>query len=150
MRGLLADVNVQRHAAVLRRLLQTLDLWPMLVEMELAFATFGDVDLSADHDDPAVWTFFQREGWVVFSENRYEDGPDSLQATLTDSWREGLLPVLTQGIKARFERNRAYTARVASDVAELLFGIAQQQYLDQPRIYDLYPDPTIRIREPNP
>jgi hypothetical protein len=28
-----------------------------------------------------------------------------------------------------------YAERVASDVAELLFGIAEQQYRDQPRIY---------------
>jgi len=30
MRGLLADVNVERHVLYLRRLLEILDLWPVL------------------------------------------------------------------------------------------------------------------------
>ena len=103
--------------------------------MGLTLATFRDVELARDLDDQAIWTFCQREGWVLFTENRNDDGPDSLQATLTDSWEDGLLPVLTLANKTRFEHERAYTERVATDVAELLFGIAEQQYRDRPRIY---------------
>jgi hypothetical protein len=135
MRGLLADVNVQRYALVVRQLLQALDIWPLLVEMGLAFATLRDFGLAVDLDDRALWTFCQREGWVLFTENRNDDGPNSLHATMTDMWTEGLLPVLTLANKGRFEHNRAYAERVAADVAELLFGIAEQQYRDRPRIY---------------
>ncbi len=60
---------------------------------------------------------------------------DSLEATLADSWRHGQLPVLTLSNKARFEREREYSEKVATDVAELLFGIKQQEFRDQPRIY---------------
>ncbi len=84
MRGLLADVNVQRHALVLRHRLEALDLWPVLVEMGLTVATFRDVELARDLDDRAIWTFCQREGWVLFTENR-NDGVDSLHAVLTGS-----------------------------------------------------------------
>jgi hypothetical protein len=72
---------------------------------------------------------------VLFTENRNDDGPNSLQATLVDSWRNGHLPVLTLASKGRFERDLVYAERVAADVAELLFGLAEGQYLDQQRIY---------------
>jgi hypothetical protein len=44
-------------------------------------------------------------------------------------------PVLTLANKGRFEHSPDYAKRVATDVAELLFGIAQGEYRDQPRIY---------------
>jgi hypothetical protein len=47
----------------------------------------------------------------------------------------GHLPVLTIGDKGKFEHNREYAERVATDVAELLFGIAQGEYRNQPRIW---------------
>ena len=71
----------------------------------------------------------------MFTENRNDDGPDSLEATLKDSWRNGLLPVLTLSNKGKFERDRDYAERVATDVAELLYGIGNEQYRDQPRLY---------------
>lgn len=63
------------------------------------------------------------------------DGVDSLHATLADSWRSGHLPVLTLANKGKFEHSREYAERVATDVAELMFGIAHQEYLEEPRIY---------------
>jgi hypothetical protein len=42
---------------------------------------------------------------------------------------------VTLGNKKKFESSRAYADKVASDVAELLFGISQGQYRDQPRIF---------------
>lgn len=135
MRGLLADVNVQLHAFIAHRLLENLGILPFLVEKNLEFASLRDAGLATDVDDRTLWTYCQREGWVLFTENRNDDGPDSLQATLDDSWTEGCLPILTLSKKARFERDRTYAQRVAADVAELLFGIAEQQYRDRPRIY---------------
>jgi hypothetical protein len=135
MRGLLADVNVQGHLRYLRHLLVALDLWIVLVESHLDLVTFADLALPRDLNDRELWNRCQQDGWVLFTENRNDDGPDSLQSTLTDSWRDRHLPVLTLSNKARFEHSREYAERVASDVAELLFGIAEEQYRDQPRIY---------------
>lgn len=135
MRGRLADVNVQGHAMFLRHLLQSLDLWSVLVELGLTFATLRDLELPRDLDDRALWNFCQRDGWVLFTANRDQDGHDSLQATLADSWSAGMLPVLTLANKVTFEQSREYGRRAAADVAELLFGIAQNEYRHQPRIY---------------
>jgi hypothetical protein len=135
MRGLLADVNVQGHLPYLRRLFQLLDLWVVLAELKLDLVTFRDLNLPRDLDDRSVWNRCQQDGWVLLTENRNDDGPDSLQATLTDSWRIGHLPVLTLANKVKFEHSRDYAARVAKDVAELLFGTAQGEYRDLARIY---------------
>jgi hypothetical protein len=135
MRALLADVNVQGHLSYLRRLLETLDLWPVLAELRLDLVTFPDLHLPRDLDDRSLWNRCQQDGWVLFTDNRNHDGPDSPEATLTDSWRNGHLPVLMLSNKGRFEHSRRYAELVALDVAELLFGMAQKEYLDQPRIF---------------
>lgn len=135
MRGLLADVNVQGHSLYLRRLLETLDLWGVLAELHLDFATFTDLQLPRDLDDRSLWNRCQQEGWVLFTENRNNEDDNSLQATLTDSWRIGCLPILTLANKGTFEHSASYAKRVAIDVAELLFGIAHEEYRDQPRIF---------------
>lgn len=135
MRGLLADVNIQGHLSYLRRLLEALDLWAVLVELHLDLATFPDLQLPRNLDDRSLWNRCQQEGWVLFTDNRNHEDENSLEATLKDSWRMGCLPVLTLANKGRFENSANYANRVAVDVAELLFGVAHEEYLDQPRIY---------------
>lgn len=135
MRGLLADVNVQGHLHILRRLLVAFDLSTILAESHIDLVTFSDLDLPGDLDDRELWNRCQQDGWVLFTENRNNDGPDSLEATLSESWRVGRLPVLTLSSKDRFERDRGYAERVAADIAEILFGIVHEQYLHRTRIY---------------
>jgi hypothetical protein len=135
VQGLLADVNVQGHLLYLHHLLEALGLWTVLGELNLRLVTFRDLQLAPDLDDRSLWNRCQQDGWVLFTENRNHDAPDSLHATLTDSWQMGYLPVVTLSNKGRFEYDRAYAERVATDVADLLFGIANEQYRDQPRIY---------------
>lgn len=135
MHGLLADVNVQGHSIYLRQLLETLGLWSVLAELRLDFATFHDLQLPRNLDDRSLWNRCQQDGWVLFTENRNDEDENSLQATLADSWQMGCLPVLTLANKGRFEHSASYAKRVAEDIAELLFGIAHEEYRDQPRIY---------------
>lgn len=134
-RGLLADVNVQGHLPYLRQLIDNLGLWPILAALNLEFAVFPDLSLVPDLDDRSLWNRCQQDGWVLFTENRNEENKNSLGATLADSWQIGHLPVLTLANKGRFENSSEYANQVANDVAELLFGIAQEEYRDQPRIY---------------
>jgi len=138
MRGLLADVNVQRHAMVLLRGIlerSSIDLWDLLTETGLQFSTLAEAGLSNSIDDEALWTFCQEDGWVLFTDNRNSDGETSLEVTLRDRWRAGHLPVLTVSNKTMLEKNSEYAAQVALDVAELLFGIEDGEYRDRPRIY---------------
>jgi len=135
VRGLLADVNVQGHARYLRQLLEILDFWSVLAALNLEISVFPELHLPPDLDDRSLWNHCQAAGWVLFTENRNHEDENSLGATLDDSWRQGCLPVLTLANKGRFENSAAYASQVATDVAELLFGIAHGDYLDQPRVY---------------
>lgn len=58
-----------------------------------------------------------------------------LEATLGDSWQIGHLPVLTLTDKDKFDRDRAYGERAASDIAEFLFDIRDGKYCESPRFY---------------
>ena len=107
----------------------------LLNEMGLRLVTFRDLGLDRGLDDRSLWNFCQEQGWVLFTENRNHDGPDSLYATLTDSWKDGCLPVLTLANKGRFEHEGAYAAFVANEIGEIVFDVANGLCRDQARIY---------------
>jgi len=135
MRGLLADVNVAGHLRHLRRLLEALDLWSILAAHDIEFATFTDAGLPLDMDDRSVWNHCQQVGWVLFTDNRNQDGENSLQKVIIDSWHNGMLPILTVSNKQRFAGGGEYADRVAADVAEVMYGMRQGEYRNEPRIY---------------
>ena len=107
----------------------------MFAEMGIRFVTFQTLQLSPQLDDRKLWILCQRDGWVLLTDNRNDEGIDSLQATLADSWQPGALPVLTLSSKNRLEQNPDFADRVATDIAELLFGIIDMEYRYQPRIF---------------
>jgi hypothetical protein len=92
MPGLLADVNLQGHLPYRGQLLANLGLWEVLAELKLELVTFRDLKLLPRLDDRSLWNYCQEQGWTLFTENRNHDGPDSLHATLIDSWQVGHLP----------------------------------------------------------
>ncbi|MGH7138530.1 MAG: hypothetical protein ACREHD_22505 [Pirellulales bacterium] len=135
MRGLLADANVQGHQARIAKLLERSGLWDILVEIGLEFAELSDIGLPHDVDDRTLWQRCQDDGWVLFTDNRNDDGELSLQATLADSWAPGNLPILTLADKQQFERSTEYRERVAYDIADVLFGLTGGEYRDRDRIF---------------
>jgi hypothetical protein len=135
MPGLLADVNVQGHLPYLRRLLEAEGLLEILTEMGISLATFPDIKLDRGMDDRTLWHFCQDHGWMLFTDNRNHEAPDSLNATILDSWRDGMFPVLTLANKGQFENNAAYATLIAYDVAELLVVAFVDGIRNQPRIF---------------
>ena len=135
MRGLLADVNVQGHLPWLIALLKSIDLWAILIEEGIRFETFADHGLPPRLDDRTLWQFCQSNGWLLFTNDKNNDDPDSLQATMTDTWRVGHLPVLTLSNQGKFVRDREYANRVAGQIAEILIDLRLGGPRDQPRIF---------------
>lgn len=135
MRGLLADANIEGHTAVLRKLLEDAGLWAILDDLRLELATFADLGFSRDIDDRSLWSACQAAGWVLFTDNRNDDGATSLHATLLELWKPGDIPVLTLASKRKFEHSASYRERVAADTAELLFGVFEGEYRDCDRLF---------------
>jgi uncharacterized protein DUF5615 len=135
MPGLIADVNVQGHLQYLRRLMDEQGLLEILTKVGISLVTFRELGLDRGTDDRTLWHFCQENDWVLFTENRNREDENSLDATLQDSWREGRLPVLTLANKGKFEKSENYAARVAEDVAELLFAAFVDKIRNQPRIF---------------
>jgi hypothetical protein len=133
--GLLADNNVQRHMLFLRDLLSAMDLLEVLDSIGCRFLTFGDVGLPFDIDDRTLWKRCQEDRLVLFTDNRNAENDISLQATLTAMWKPGDLPIITPTSKNKLEQDADYRERVAADIAEVLFGIAEGEYRDRDRIY---------------
>ena len=67
MRGLLADVHLEGHLPYLRRLIDELDVGPIVAELKLDFKTFPEIPLDKDLDDRSLWNSCQQEGWVLFT-----------------------------------------------------------------------------------
>ncbi len=136
LRGLLADNNLEGHIPYLRSRIEKLGLWDLNVALQVDLKTFTELKIDKGLDDRTLWQFCQTERYVLMTDNRSRKESDSLEATLRDSWQEGHLPVITIGSKEVFEHDPDYARRSASDIVEILFGIAvEQKYCDQRRIW---------------
>jgi hypothetical protein len=95
--SLVADVNIQGHV---NRLVDRMrsdhwrDYWDYL---ELRYLTFADLGLDAADVDAAVWTRCQERQALLITNNRNDDGPDSLSATIRIRNTPQSWPVFTLG-----------------------------------------------------
>jgi len=122
-RGLLADVNIQGHLSQLQYALVAIGIAEILANLEIELFTFPDFSLSPRIGDRTLWEFCQREGLALFTANRNEDGPDSLNATISEMLQPDSLPVLTLPKPGAFEHDPAYARRITESVAEVLFSL---------------------------
>jgi hypothetical protein len=97
--------------------------------------TFPELGLDPRMDDRQLWNFCQANRFVLFTENRNHEDEDSLSATISDSWNEGHLPVLTLANKGKFENSASYAITVADNVTDLLYGIFYEKLQTPPRIF---------------
>ncbi|HJT35736.1 MAG TPA: hypothetical protein VJ783_27150 [Pirellulales bacterium] len=123
MTGVLADVNIEGHVDYLMALVRAApwkDLWD---ELDLVYATFGEVGLSAQATDAEIWQRCQDLGYVLITSNRNRDRPDSLEATIRERNAEDSLPVLTIANAERLRASHSYAQRVAESLVDVLIRI---------------------------
>ena len=135
MRGVLADEHIGGQLQRLEAILAQDGLTEVLAEVGVRFVSFVDLGWPTSLSDRELWHRCQADGWVLLTANRNHDGPDSLGSTLADSWREGLLPVITIADAEKFHRKRSYLLRSVRELATLLFELADGLHRDRPRIY---------------
>lgn len=121
MRGVLADVNIDKHFRILIGLLESesrIELWSAL---NLVVLTFADLRLDPALLDRRLWERCQQDNLVLITVNRNHDGPDSLEAAIRDLNSPKSLPVFMIGSGDRFQFEPDYRARCADRFLELLY-----------------------------
>lgn len=123
VKGILADANIQGHVNYLVDLLHSpywLDLWE---ELGLVYATFEDVGLDRAASDLDIWQRCQDEGYILITDNRNQEGLQSLEATIRSKAFEESLPVLTIGNVRRLQHDSEYAQAVATRLMGILIEI---------------------------
>jgi hypothetical protein len=99
---------------------QWVDFWTTL-GVKLLY--FRDVELKPDSSDRDIWQTCQSEQLLLITNNRNQDGPDSLEATIRELSCPDSLPVFTISDLNMFRTDRAYVGRVAEKLYEYLIEI---------------------------
>jgi hypothetical protein len=142
MNGVVFDVNIQGHARYMLQLLAALNATDLWQAIGLPILTVPGLGYAADVRDRVIWNRCQSAGLVLFTENRNDDGPDSLERTLADSLTADSLPVLTLANKGRFEHDRRYALIVASAFLDAIADTAAGGNRGAGRMY-LPPKPVV-------
>jgi hypothetical protein len=123
VKALLADVNIQGHVDLLVALMKA-DPWrEFWEELGIAYLTFSDVGLDRRVTDATVWQLCQQQGFVLLTNNRNDDGPESLEATIRGHTAAESLPVFTIADAERVRHSRDYADRVIEGLLQALFRI---------------------------
>lgn len=121
--GVLADVNIEGHADYLMSLVRAAPWTELWAELELTYAKFDDVQISREAPDSEIWQFCQQHGFLLLTNNRNDEGPDSLEAAIRFGNSESSLPVLTIGDVERLRRSRDYAECTAESLIDTLLRI---------------------------
>ena len=127
MIALLADVNIEGHVTRLVSQMQGSywrDFWDHL---QLHSSRFQDVGLSTNDTDAVVWQICQQQRLYLLTNNRNDDGPDSLEATIRALNTPTSLPVFTISDAGRIFQSKDYAARVVESLFDHLLRIETLQ-----------------------
>ncbi|MBI3823569.1 MAG: hypothetical protein HY289_12940 [Planctomycetes bacterium] len=123
MRAIMADNDIQGQMHILMLILESeawRDVW---IALKLSVRTFADLGLTTGVSDADLWHACQKEGIVLITGNRNEEGPDSLEATIQASNTPMSLPVVTLSDANKVIFSPAYAGQAAERILEYLMDI---------------------------
>ncbi len=130
MTTLLADHNIAGLARLLMGTLQSLG-WLELLDVRLL--TFADAGLAPESTDREVWRRAQELQAFLLTDNRNNDGPDSLEQTLIEEIAPESYPVITVGSTERLRRDTTYRTACAERLVDVV--VNRERYFGTPRLY---------------
>jgi hypothetical protein len=120
---LVADANIQGHVARLVARMQE-DEWRDYWEyLDLHYLTFADLGLAPADSDAVIWQRCQELPALLLTNNRNDDGPDSLEATIRVHSTAQSLPVFTIGEADSILTSHAYADRVIDRLLRYLLEL---------------------------
>jgi hypothetical protein len=120
VKGVLADVNIEGYVDLLVALMQ-LDPWKLFWDhLQLRYFRFASVGLAPDSPDAVVWKTCQQLELFLITDNRNQDGPDSLESTIRVHNTATSLPVFTIADVQRLRHGRDYADQVIESFLKYL------------------------------
>ncbi len=133
MAGILADNDVQGQFRELVALLGSEKRRKSWESLQLPIETFETLGLARNASDLVIWQTCQRHEIVLFTANRNDEGPESLEAAIRSYNQPSSLPVITLGNPKRFSYDRRYIHRVAERLLDILHNL--DNYRGAGRLY---------------
>ena len=125
MKGILADINIGKQRKAILAVWVS-DAWRELwMGLGLSVVSFPGLSLPYNASDALIWRTCQREGLVLITGNRNDDGADSLEATIRNENQPDSLPVITIADQDRVLQDRLYAEKVAESLLDFLLRIDQ-------------------------
>lgn len=123
MLGLPADENCDAHLAALLRICRSNQWREIWDAIGMGAHTFESLQVRRALPDDQLWAMCQRDGLILLTANRNQDGPASLEATIRSRGTATSLPVITLADAVRLLRDSAYAEDAAIQLMELLLDI---------------------------
>jgi predicted nuclease of predicted toxin-antitoxin system len=121
--GILADVNIVGQVAYLVQIMQSPAWAGFWQALGLVLLQFDDVGLTDQATDLEIWQRCQQRQLILVTNNRNDDGPDSLEAAIRHHNTANALPIFTIGNVSRLETSRTYAEEVVESLYEYLLRI---------------------------
>jgi hypothetical protein len=129
----MADNDVQGQFQALLVLLES-EAWSSIWEgLKISVVTFETLALPRSASDVEVWRACQDHDVVLFTGNRNDEGPNSLETAIRTLNQDSSLPVLTLGNPKRFLHDRLYVEKVMIQLLNYLSDL--DQYRGAGRLY---------------
>jgi hypothetical protein len=130
MIGLLIDHNIERHGRLIWAQFAEAD-WLAMHVSSLAF--IAQTNLTVDATDREIWNYCQRQGLLLLTANRNQQGEDSLQTVLEQFASASTLPVLTIASTYRVLGDSTYRELCAYRIADIALELPR--YLGTARLF---------------
>jgi hypothetical protein len=123
VKAILADINIQGQVELLVALMRVEPWREFWEELNVRFVTFAEAGLDRRATDAVIWQFCQQQEFVLVTNNRNDDAPDSLEATIRALTTPQSLPVFTLADAERVRHSREYADRVIESLLDALLRI---------------------------
>jgi hypothetical protein len=113
MLGIISDHDIEGYFRALISIWEKEPWREIWKELGVTVESFASLGISPHINDADLWHACQARELVLFTANRNDEGPDSLEATIRRYNQETCLPVITIADLRRFARDRGHAAEVA-------------------------------------
>lgn len=127
MATILADTNLDGHAALLSMRLQTQRWRELRDHVGIRFVYFEEVGLKRTAKDDVVWRLCQERGFYLLTANRNLEDDDSLEATIRREGTVESLPVFTFSDARRIYHSADYLDDVVESLLDYLLDEANRR-----------------------